>query len=129
MALGSTIALADSAASVQTFNLIGYIPNGADYIEDDSTADLRRTISVRHSNVGKSQVKGREPVKRHLVQFIHNEYNATLGITEKFTINLTITKDAGSTQISSTEEGHVVAFAKNFLASATLMPALLRGES
>lgn len=129
MALGTTITLADATPANQVFNLQSFVPNGADYIENDATADLQRRIAIRHSNVGKSPVKGRPPVRRHLVQLTHTEYNATLGINEKFTVNLTITKDSGSTQISSTEEGHAIAMAKNFLGDATLMAGLLRDES
>ncbi len=127
--LGTTITLADATPTNQVFNLRQSLPNGSDYIENDATADLQRTISVRHSNVGKSQVKGRPPVKRHLVQIKHLEYNSTLGIQESYTVNLTITKDDGNSSITSTEEGHCVAFAKNFLGDSTLMAALLRGES
>lgn len=129
MALGTTLTLADSSAANQTFNLQQFVANGADYIESDATSDVQRSVGIRHSNVGKSQVKGRKPTRRHLIQMIHSEYNSTLGITERFTVNVTITRDSGNTAISATEEADAIAFAKNFLGNSTYMAAVLRDES
>jgi len=72
-------------------------------------------------------VKGSKPIRRHLVQFVHEKWNSDLGKTEKCVVNATITNDPGST-FTSTDLLHLVMFAREFLTS-TRVAQLLRDET
>lgn len=127
MSFGATITLPDISGS-QVFNLQGFVPNGADYIEDDSSPTLTRRVAIRHSNAGASIVKGQTPIRRHLLQLKYEAWNADLGKTEVMIGNLTITKDPGST-FATSDVRNLCAQLKEFLDDDAMVDRLLRDES
>jgi len=119
MAYTDPISLFDNAAAAQSFVRQSNQKDGSDWIENDSTVALTRRIVIRHSNAGTSVVKGSKPIRRHLVQFTHEAWNATLGKTEKATLNVTLTNDPG-TAITAAQLYDLRAFAVNFLTTANI---------
>lgn len=128
MALTDPITLNDHSAVLKSFVLQNRGPGGSDYVESTATATDMRKIVIRHSNAGASIVKGSKPVRRHLIQFTDEEWNSTLGKTEKATVNVTITVDPGAAGISTLEIQDLVSFAKDFL-SDTRLAQMIRDET
>lgn len=127
MAFSDPITANDNAAVLQTFTQTGMLQNGSDWVENDATAASTRRLVLRHSNAGASVAKGASPIRRHLQQWTHEKYNATLGKTEKLTFNLTVTQDPGAS-FTSTDIYDLLAFVKNFSTTGNL-DKMLRNES
>lgn len=127
MAFTDPISVNDNSAALQGFTRTGYNPNGSDWVENDATATDVRSLVIRHSNVGSSATPGGKPLRRHLVQFVHSKWNASLGKTEKFVMNLTFTVDPQSA-LTTTNQYDILAFVKNFL-TTTNFDKLVRDES
>lgn len=127
MAFTDPITMNDNSSVLQTFTRTGQIQNGSDWVENDSILTDKRSILLRHSNAGPSKIKGAKPLRRHLVQMIHEKWNSTLGITDKATLNLTVTVDGAST-ITSTDLYNMLAMVKNFLTTGNL-DKILRDET
>jgi len=129
MAFADPITLNDSNAVpvAQSFTRQFTAQGGSDWVENDATPSLTRKIVMRHSNAGPSTVKGAKPVRRHLVQFTLDKWNATSGKTEKAVVNTTITVDAASS-ITVGEIEDLTTFAAGFLTDANV-EKLLRDES
>lgn len=127
MAFVEPILLDDNAVVEKEFALQGRSQFGSDWIESSSTpTDMRRVI-IRHSNAGASIVKGAKPIRRHLVQFVHEKFNSTLNKTEKVVVNVTLTVDPGSSFVTS-DLHHLVEFARNFLTDSNT-EKLIRDET
>lgn len=128
--LTDPLQLKDFADSTQGFTRISSLQGGSDWVEDDATISDKRTIAVRHSNAGKSSVKGGPPLRRHLMQFTHSKWNATLGITEKLVANVTFTCDP-STSFDTTDYADIGAFISNAFGNGaeTILDQLLRDET
>jgi hypothetical protein len=129
MAFTDPIVLADSnpiSPANQTFTRQFTAQGGSDWIENDAIPSLVRKIVMRHSNAGPSTVKGAKPVRRHLVQFTLDKWNATTAKTEKAVVNCTITVDAASS-ITVAEIEDLSTFAANFLTDGNV-EKLLRDE-
>lgn len=127
MAYTDPISLLDNAAASQSFTRQSSQLAGSDWIENDATLLDIRKIVLRHSNAGASVVKGGKPIRRHLAQFIHEKWNATLGKTERCALNVTLTIDPGAS-FSTTEIYHLRSFAKEFL-TTTNVDKMLRDET
>lgn len=127
MAFTDPIALNDNAAASQSFVRQSGLLGGSDWVENDATLADTRRIVIRHSNAGASVQKGAKSVRRHLTQFVHEKYNATLGKTEKCTLNVTLTIDPGAS-FTTTNMYDLRAFAVNFL-STTNLDKLVRDET
>jgi hypothetical protein len=127
MAYTDPIVLIDNATANQTFVRQSSQKDGSDWIENDATIALTRRIVIRHSNAGASVVKGSKPIRRHLVQFTHEAWNATLGKTEKATLNVTLTNDPG-TAITAAQIYDLRSFAREFLTAANI-DKMLRDET
>lgn len=129
MAFTDPIVLNDDAGPPvpQTFVLASRLQNGSDWVEDDATAAEVRRLSIRHSNAGPSTAKGQAPIRRHLVQFTHEKYNATTLKIEKLVMNITYTIDPGAT-LTLQNQKDIAAFGRNFFSAANLAK-LLRDET
>jgi hypothetical protein len=123
----SDLTLADADGTNQSFVVQQRFAGGVDFIESDATVDSTRKIAVRHSNAAPSVLKGARPARRHLAQFTQEDYNATLGKTEKTTLNVTLVVDPGAS-ITEDELFHLRAFLVNFLTEANVSK-LLRDEA
>lgn len=128
MAYADPLTLNDSAPLAHNFTKQQSVPNGSDWIDGASTATDVTKILIRHSNAGTSIVAGQKPIRRHLVQFTREIWNATLGKTEKMTLNVTLTVDPG-TSFTETNRDDLEAFAANFLLSDTFTDRLMRDET
>lgn len=127
MAFSDPITLADSESSNQSFTRQTSVQNGSNWVESDSTIDDTRTLIIRHSNAGKSVVKGAPPLQRANVAFQHAKFNSTLGVTEKAVINVNITFDSASSFLAG-DFNDLAAFARNFF-TETNLAKLMRKES
>lgn len=128
MAFTDPISLNDNAAAAQSFTRQTFVQQGSDWIESDATVASTRRIIIRHSNAGASVIKGGKPLRRHLVQFVQEAWNATLGKTEKATLNLTLTVDPGRSAITDTNLYDLRSFAKEWLTTANI-DKVLRDEA
>lgn len=128
MAFTDPQSLNDNSAAAQSFVRQDVLQGGSNWIENDATGTLIRKISFRHSNAGASVLKGGKPVRRHLVQFTHEAFNATLGKWDKATLNVTLTTDPGGGVITPTNIYDLRAFAVAFLTTGNI-DKLMRDES
>jgi hypothetical protein len=127
MAFADPLVLVDNAAVNQNFTRkVTLASGGSDWVEDDATAALERTLVMRHSTAGPSVVKGAVPRQRHLTQFLYRKFSAITGLTETFKVNLTI-EDDPSSSITLADKEHILAFVRSFATSANL-PKILRAE-
>jgi hypothetical protein len=127
MAYADPISLPNHAATDQDFTITSRLQNGSDWVETDATPTDMRTMSIRHSNAGPSVAKGANPIRRHLVQFVHSKWNDSLAKTEKLVLNVTMTVDPGSS-FTTTNQQDLVAFANGFFTDTNLAK-LLRDET
>lgn len=129
MAFTDPITLADNSAANQTFTRQTFAPTGSDWVETDATVADTRRIIIRHTNAGPSVVKGSKPIRRHLIQFTHEAWNATLGKTERATLNATLTVDPARSEITDAHLYDLGNFAAEFLTVTANIDKLLRDES
>lgn len=127
MAFTEPYSVNDNSATLQSFTRTGSLPTGSDWVENDATSSNRRSMKVRHSNVAASKTPGGKPVRRHLLQFVHEKWNATINKWESATINVTLTVDPQSS-ITAAEIYDLMAFEKNSL-TTTIVDKLIRDET
>jgi hypothetical protein len=131
MAFSDPITVLDRTATGKDFVLQSRTLNGSDYVEETASASDQRKILVRHQNAGPSVQKGAKAIRRHLVQFVDERYNATLGKQERAVLNVTLTIDPGSSAaLTGNGLADLAAFASNFFdPSGDTLEKLLRDES
>lgn len=127
LAFTDPISLNNNAGVAQGFTRTGQVQAGSDWTEDDATNSNQRRIIIRHRKGGKSVAKGAGFVKQHLSQFTHEKYNATLGVMEKMTLNVTLQIDPGTT-FTNTDIYDLRAFAVNFYTTGNV-DKIIRDES
>lgn len=127
MAFSEPLVLVDNSAANQNFTHRGIsVLNGADFVEDDSTAGNERYALIRHGSAGPSNAPGSTPKQRHQWAIGQRKYNSLVSKTDVVQINTTFVWDPG-TSITTTEFNHLIAMNLSFL-TTTNFAKLIRGE-
>lgn len=129
MAFPDPLVLVDNTPANQNFTR-AQTPSGtvgSKYVEDDAVPTNERTFSIRHQNAGTSAVKGAPPKQQHTITLELRKFNAVIGATEIFKINLSCIDDPTSS-ITAAEKKHVAAMVGAFISDDTNLEKLLRGE-
>jgi acyl CoA:acetate/3-ketoacid CoA transferase len=126
MAFTDPILLNVTGADDPNYTKTGMGPTFSTWVDNDPPAGVRREMQIRHSKVGKPNTLGAVQ-QRHLVQFKHSQFNATLGKDEIMIVNLTISLPTTS-DISAANQLIMTESVSQFLATSGFVAQLLRNE-
>lgn len=118
--MATSFSVNNASAVSKTFTPGQAVTGGTTYVGSDSTGAAPQKALVKHTfglSTGKND--------KHLLQFTQSRIDSSTGTAGQVTVNVTLTiPPVGATE---TDLNDAIAFAKNFLSSATLIAELENG--
>lgn len=119
---GKSFSVNNAAAASKTFTPTVSITGGTQYIDASVALTAPRIAVVKHTIAPMTQSSAAD---RHFVQFSKTAYDAT-GKAHTSSVGITLVIDRAT--VSSGDVDDLVAFAKNLLIDATILPGLKAGD-
>lgn len=128
MSYADPLVIAKSASLDFEFNRTGGDKVSSYWVDTDNASNPVIRLRIVHGVTGKSKTDPNYHVKRHVVTFSRDEFNAAMARHEVMTLNVSLNVP-NSGNFSSTEITELAYAARTFLSDPDMVGKLLRGEN